>query len=56
MGMLPNNFSYAPTPYGVVILVFQYRQNEKKDKVAKDYISRRLLNVHLNMVVAEVRT
>lgn len=53
MGVLPDKFSYAPTPYCGVVPVFQYGQNEENDKVAKDCISRRLLNVHINMVVAE---
>lgn len=53
MGVLPDKFSYAPNPYCGVVLVFQYGQNKKKDKVAKDCISRRLLNVHINMVVTK---
>jgi hypothetical protein len=54
VGVLPDKFSYAPTPYCGVVLVFQYGQNEKKDKVAKDCISRCLLNVrNIDMVAAE---
>lgn len=37
-GVLPDKFSYTPTPYCGVDPVFQYGQNEKKDNVAKDYI------------------
>ena len=51
MGVLPDKFSYGPTPYCAVVLVFQYGQNEKKDKVAKDCAPTPSVNVHINMIV-----